>query len=103
MKYEMMIIIRPAEERLLQATLEKVLTYVKEAGTLIDVDKFGRRFLAYEIKGEAEGIYVAITFDSEFNKVTKLDRKVYTIEDVIRHMIVWKGGEILPDLEENNE
>ena len=52
---------------------------------------------------KTEGVYVAPTFDSEFNKVTKLDRKVYTIENVIRHMIVWKGGELLPDLEENNE
>ena len=103
MKYEMMIIIKPVEERLVQATIDKVLGYVKEAGTLINVDKLGRRRLAYEIKGETEGVYVAITFDSEFNKVTKLDRKGYTIEDVIRHMIVWKGGELLPDLEENNE
>lgn len=103
MKYEMMIIIRPVEERLVQATLDKVLSCVKEAGTLIDVDKFGRRPLAYEIKGETEGVYVVITFDSEFNKVTRLDGKVYTIEDVIRHMIVWKGGEILPNLNENNK
>lgn len=45
MKYEMMIIIKPVEERLVQATIDKVLGYVKEAGTLIDIDKLGRRRL----------------------------------------------------------
>ena len=95
MKYEMMIIIRPVEKRLVEITLNKVLNVVRELGTLINVDDFGRKALAYEIKGETEGVYVAITFDSEFPKVIHLDRKMYQFDEVIRHMIVWKGGEIM--------
>ena len=103
MKYELMTIIRPLEERVVEETINKVVDLVNETGSLIKIDKFGRKRLAYEIKDETEGIYVSITFDSEFPKVTKLDRKLHQIEAVIRHIIVWKGGEILPDSTKNNK
>lgn len=97
MKYEMMLIIKPMEQRFVGEVLSKVKELVNEVGSIIKVDEWGRRFLAYEIKGETEGYYVLLTFDSEFKLVTILDRKMHQIEEVIRHMIVWKGGEILPD------
>ena len=95
MRYEMMFIIRPLEHRELEITINKVVGLVNEAGTVIKLDDWGKKRLAYEIKGETEGHYVLINFDSEFPKVTHLDRKMYQIDEVVRHMIVWKGGEIL--------
>ena len=95
MRYEMMFIIRPLEHRELEITINKVVGLVNEAGTVIKLDNWGKKRLAYEIKGEIEGHYMLINFDSEFPKVTHLDRKMYQIDEVIRHMIVWKGGEIM--------
>ena len=95
MRYEMMFIIRPFEHTEMALTLNKVVRLVNDLGVVQKIDEWGKRRLAYELKGETEGYYVLINFDSEFPKVTKLDRKMYQIDEVIRHMIVWKGGEIL--------
>ena len=95
MKYEMMFIIRPLEHRAIEATIDKVVGYVKDVGNILKVDEWGKKLLAYEIKSETEGYYVLINFDSEFKLVTQLDRKMYQLDEVIRHMIVWRGGDIL--------
>ena len=95
MRYEMMFIIRLFEHREIALTLNKVVRLVNDLGVVHKIDEWGKRRLAYELKGETEGYYVLINFDSEFPKVTQLDRKMYQIDEVIRHMIVWKGGEIM--------
>ena len=91
----MMFIIRPFEHTEMALTLNKVVCLVNDFGVAHKIDEWGKRRLAYEIKGETEGYYVLINFDSEFPKVTHLDRKMYQFDEVIRHMIVWKGGEIM--------
>ena len=95
MRYEMMFIIRPFEHAEMVLTLNKVVCLVNDLGIVHKIDEWGKRRLAFEIKGETEGYYVLINFDSEFPNVTKLDRKMYQFDEVIRHMIVWKGGEIM--------
>ena len=95
MRYEIMFIIRPFEHREMALTLNKVVRLVNDLGVVHKIDEWGKRRLAYELKGETEGYYVLINFDSEFPKVTQLDKKMYQFEEVIRHMIVWKGGEIM--------
>ena len=60
--YEVMVILDPElEERTVQPSLDKYLNVVrKDGGHVENVDIWGRRRLAYEIKKKAEGIYAVI-------------------------------------------
>ena len=64
--YEMMIILDgELDERTVQPSLEKFLTVVtKDGGTVDNVDTWGRRRMAYDIKKKSEGIYVVVDFTS---------------------------------------
>ena len=95
MKYEMMFIIKPLEQDKINYAINRVVGFVKEIGVLTDVKRWGKRNLAYEIKGVKVGYYVIITFDSEMEKVVRLDRNMYNIYEVLCHMIIWQGGEIM--------
>lgn len=95
MKYEMMFIIRALDKAKVNDAIDRVLGYVKEIGSVLMVDKWGKRRLAYQIKGETVGYYVVVTFESEFDRVGELDKNMYEPDEVIRHMITWPGGEIM--------
>ena len=58
--YEMMIIIDgDVDERTVTPTLDKFLKVVTDAkGTVDNVDLWGKRRLAYDIKKKSEGIFV---------------------------------------------
>ena len=62
MKYEMMFIIKPLEQDKINYAINRVVGFVKEIGVLTDVKRWGKRNLAYEIKGVKVGYYVIITF-----------------------------------------
>ena len=61
-EYEVMVIFDPdTEERTVQPTLEKHLKVItKGGGTVANLDIWGRRRLAYEIRKKSEGIYAVI-------------------------------------------
>lgn len=103
MQYEMMLVMKPLDNKKVEELIDVVSGYIKDNGALIKVDNWGRKFLAYEIQGETEGVYVLFVFNCEFKNVTKLDRMMQRKDEVLRHIIVWKGGEILPNLNENNK
>ena len=67
---------------------EKFKALIAENGTIGNVDEWGKRRLAYPIQDEAEGYYVLITFTSDAEFPSELDR-VYKITDgVLRTLIV---------------
>lgn len=71
-----------------QALVEKFKALIAENGTIGNVDEWGKRRLAYPIQDEAEGYYVLITFTSDAEFPSELDR-VYKITDgVLRTLIV---------------
>lgn len=71
-----------------QALAEKFKALIAENGTIGNVDEWGKRRLAYPIQDEAEGYYVLITFTSDAEFPSELDR-VYKITDgVLRTLIV---------------
>ena len=61
-KYELMVILDPTvEERTVAPSLDKFLNVIRNAnGTVDNVDIWGRRRLAYEIKKNNEGIYAVV-------------------------------------------
>ena len=83
-KYELMLAINPQfEEEELASLIEKVKKIIsKEKGEVTNINKWGKRRLAYEIEDFTEAIYVVMKFNidelsiSEFERVLKLEEKI---------------------------
>lgn len=93
-QYELMVILDPeTEERTVDKTMEKFLTVVKnDGGTVDNVDIWGRRRLAYEIKKKSEGIYVVVTMTAEPATAQELDRQLGLSESVMRTKLLRPGA-----------
>ncbi|MGE5592325.1 MAG: 30S ribosomal protein S6 [Betaproteobacteria bacterium] len=91
--YEAMFILKPdLEEEAVNATVTKFQDLVTGGGgTVSNVDRWGKRRLAYEIAGYTEGIYVVMEFSAEAGVARELERVFRITDEVIRHLIVRKG------------
>ena len=86
----MVISMKQGEEGI-QAIVEKFKALIEKHATLLNVDEWGKRRLAYLINKESEGYYVLMNFESEAEFPSELDR-VYKITDgVLRSLIIKKG------------
>jgi small subunit ribosomal protein S6 len=88
--YELMFIVRPdmADEDLdrLVTTLEG---HVGTAGgTLKNVERMGRRRLAYTVRKFNDGIYVLFSFDGPGETIRELERRLRVTEPVIKFITV---------------
>ena len=85
-QYELMIILDPElDERTVAPSLDKFLTVVsKDGGTVDNIDIWGRRRLAYDIKKKSEGIYAVIQMTAEPATAQELDRQLGLNESVMR-------------------
>jgi small subunit ribosomal protein S6 len=89
-EYEVMVIFDPdTEERTVQPTLEKHLSVItKGGGTVENVDIWGRRRLAYEIRKKSEGIYAVVNVTAEPNDIKELDRQFSINEAIMRTKVI---------------
>jgi small subunit ribosomal protein S6 len=87
-KYEAMIVfsVRPGEEAI-KASLEKFKHMISENGTLINVNEWGKRRLAYLIDDEADGYYVLIHFESKPDFPAELERVFNITDGILRTLI----------------
>ena len=73
----------------MQPTLEQYLTVItKGGGTVDNLDIWGRRRLAYEIRKKSEGIYAVITLTANPADVKELDRQFRINESMMRTKVV---------------
>ena len=88
--YEVMVILDPSlEERTVEPSLDKYLNVIrKDGGSVENVDVWGRRRLAYEIKKQAEGIYAVINLTAEPATVKELDRQLGLNDSVLRTKVL---------------
>jgi len=89
--YEVMVILDPSlDERTVAPSLEKYLNgvVVKDGGTVENLDVWGRRRLAYEVKKNAEGIYAVINLTAEPKTVQELDRQLGLNESILRTKVL---------------
>lgn len=63
---------------------------IAKHGTVLGVDDWGKRKLAYLINDEAEGYYVFINFESEPDFPAELERIAGITEGVLRVMVIKK-------------
>ncbi len=88
--YEVMVILDPSlEERTIEPALEKYLNVIRnDGGTVENVDVWGRRRLAYEVKKNAEGIYAVVTLQAEPATVKEFDRQLGLNEQILRTKVI---------------
>ena len=90
-KYEIMYILNSnLDEATRKSTIESLSKILTDNGAKIsDVNEWGNRELAYEIKKQTRGYYVVTTLTSDNAKaVTEFDRLSKINTSVLRHMIV---------------
>lgn len=89
MKYEMLYLIDPSmtdEQR--DACITKFEKTVQDLkGTVLSIDKWGNKKLAYPINYKTEAFYVLMTFEADGSILKELDRIVGLTECVLRRMI----------------
>jgi small subunit ribosomal protein S6 len=89
-RYEVMVILDPdLEERTVGPSLDQYLNLVRQdGGNVENVDIWGRRRMAYDIKKKSEGIYAVIELDAEPPTVKELDRQLTLNESVLRTKVI---------------
>lgn len=88
--YELMVILDPeTEERTVAPSLEAFLEVIrKDGGTIENLDIWGKRRLAYEIKKKSEGIYAVVNFTASSEATAELDRQLRLSEAVMRTKVL---------------
>jgi small subunit ribosomal protein S6 len=88
--YELMFIVRPdmAEEDQdkLVSTLESAVT--ASGGTLKNVERMGKRRLAYMVRRFQEGVYMLLTVEGSGGLMQELERRLRVSEPVIKFLTV---------------
>jgi small subunit ribosomal protein S6 len=89
-KYETIFILHPSlDEEAVKANIEKFKGVIENGkGVIENIDLWGRRKLAYEIKKVNEGVYVLVSFSAVSELPKELDRVFRITDSVIRHMII---------------
>ncbi len=88
-KYESMVVISTKQdEEAIKGLIAKFTDLISANGTLLSVDEWGKRKLAYLINKESEGYYVLFTFESEAAFPAELDRVFKITEGLLRTMII---------------
>jgi len=84
-----MFIIKPElDDEAVDSIMQRVQDIVKsQGGNVGEIRKWGKRRLAYEIKGCRDGLYILAKFDAEPPAVKELDRQLKITDEVIRFMI----------------
>ncbi len=93
--YEVTYIIDPQlEDEQIDAAVEQLNQVITaNGGEVGEIDKWGKRRLAYEVAEKNEGYYVVVTFDGENNTLDELDRFLKLNENYIRHIIIRRDSE----------
>jgi small subunit ribosomal protein S6 len=93
-EYELMVILDPElEERTVAPSLDRFLNVVRQGGGSVEnVDIWGRRRLAYDIKKKSEGIYAVVTMTADPAVAQELDRQLGLNESVLRTKLLRPGA-----------
>ena len=68
--------------------IEKQISSAK--GKVMDVERIGKKKLAYKIKKRSEGVYVNIKFEAHSKGIVALNKKLKMKEDIFRIFILRK-------------
>lgn len=86
--YETTIIVNAAlEDSDIDAVLNKVVGYIENhGGQILEINKWGRRRLAYPINKKYNGYYIHLVFDTAPSTIPILERFLVLEDTVLRHL-----------------
>jgi small subunit ribosomal protein S6 len=89
--YEVVFIIRPnLDEDAVDRAVATVEEFVKAQGATVEnIDKKGRKRLAYEVDKMRDGYYVVMNYKGQPETVAPLKRMMTLSEDVMRSLVVY--------------
>jgi small subunit ribosomal protein S6 len=89
-EYEVMLILpADAEESAIDGVIERITGILSgRGGEVSQVDKWGRRRLAFEIARQSEGYYVVVRFTADPDTIAQLDRALTLADEVLRFKVV---------------
>jgi len=88
--YESVAIINAAlEDEQVETTIARIQeTITTHGGELIEIEKWGRKRLAYPIKKAKSGYYVVIRFNATTDLIATLERNYRLDENLIRYLTI---------------
>ncbi len=102
-QYETMILLSPDLEE--EGVEERIKSFEKQisdaGGEILNVDRWGKKRLAYPIKDQRHGNYFVVTYKSELKIIQEIERQLRLDEDAWRFMTVRMDPELLRKLEKN--
>ncbi|HHU33203.1 MAG TPA: 30S ribosomal protein S6 [Clostridia bacterium] len=88
--YELMYIInKNVDDEQRPAVIEKYKQIILDnGGEVANVEEWGMRRLAYEVKKNREGYYVLMNFKSSTEACQELERLIKIDEAILKHLVV---------------
>lgn len=101
--YEMVLVFDPGHEiEQLDADLKRFQDLIAAGGLARKWERWGKRRLAYEIRGKQYGYYVLCVFDQAPAAVAELDRLIRMNTAIVRHLITQLPSERVPEVDEES-
>ena len=88
--YESVVVIDSSlGDQEIEQQIEKITAMVSEGkGEVKEIQRWGRRKIAYEIRGKSEGYYTMLRFAAAPELIEALERAFRLNESVLRHMVL---------------
>ncbi len=88
--YESVVVIDSSlEEQEIEQQIEKVSQLVSEGeGEVTEIQRWGRRKIAYEIRGKGEGFFTMFRFVAKPAQIQVLERAFRMNESILRHLVL---------------
>lgn len=88
--YELVLILSPElTDESLNSAVEKTSQFITEkGGTVAEVQRWGKRKLAYALKHHLEGNYILVRFKISPTLSKELESRLRISEEVLRHLLV---------------
>ena len=89
-EYEIMLILpAEADESVVTTAVDRITKVVSaNGGEVSNIDRWGRRRFAYEMKHLNEGYYVVVNFTAEPSVQAELERVLNLADEVIRYKVL---------------
>jgi len=89
-EYELVYILTPEmSDEALETRVNNITQFItSKDGTIIGVDKWGKKKLAYPIKHFLEGNYILTKFTMSPARCKELEANLRISEDIVRHLLV---------------
>ena len=89
-KYELTFVVNAKiEDDERAAVVDKCKALIERfGGTITNVDKWGKRRLAYEIQKMKEGFYYVVQFDAPTSAPAEIESRIRIMDNVMRYLVV---------------